>query len=104
MDFSTFTTATNVVLNGLAAIDGFNGTANGSLFTNMESLTASGIGGDCLTGMNTASVWNISAQTYVSSRIFSYNGVENLTVQQHGWLHFHGWHFLQRDTGRRCGC
>ena len=78
MDFSAYTSALDVIFSGLAATDGFNGTVNGSLFTNMESLTASGIGGDSLTGMNTASVWNISTQTYVSSRIFSYSGVENL--------------------------
>ena len=82
LDFNGYATPRNVVLTALGSDDGFKGTASGigGTFDNVNAITGSGVGGDTITGMNTASTWQVATQytDNASSRALTFSQFETL--------------------------
>lgn len=79
LSFSGYTTARNVVLNGVGAAHGFSGT-NAAISGTFDNITrvVGGSATDTLTGLNATSTWNLGANTYVSTNTLTFAGIENL--------------------------
>ena len=84
LDFSAYTTPRAFVLTGTGSVDGFNGTTSAVSggFSNVNIILGStSSNADSLTGLHTASVFDLAAGTYtdtISARTLQFVGVETL--------------------------
>ena len=79
LDYSSYTSARNIVLTGADA-NGFAGTeaSVGNGFSNINDI-AGGSSNDTLTGLNAGSTWTIGSNSqYVSTRTLAFSGIETL--------------------------
>ncbi|MBI4788773.1 MAG: M10 family metallopeptidase C-terminal domain-containing protein, partial [Chloroflexi bacterium] len=83
LDYTAYATGQNVVLTGLGASDGLNGTVPiiAGEFRNMDNVLGGGAGGDSLTGLNGDSSWQVNgpSSSYTSGgHTLGFDGFEIL--------------------------